>query len=313
MAEERSGFAGFEDLATDLSDLPPPPPSFRNWTTRSSITIPVPPGAAAGIGRTPNRHARRLPLVVMVIGFGGAVGLGIFSGLRVQPSSVAPRDHATFTLPAPQSYSAGPTAQSYAPAAPAAAIEEKPPVGQGATLSGPQARYCLAQGIRVDGAYKAMNSASQAEVKRFLTLEDDYDSRCRNYHFALGVMASVTEEVLPKRAALELEGAALLRAPDDEEKPPVDMAQGAALSGPQVRYCLAQSIRIQGAGKAVNEASKTEVTRFLALADDYKPRCSNSRLQTGFLPSVKAEVESRRAALEREGAALIRMSVTGQR
>jgi hypothetical protein len=78
----------------------------------------------------------------------------------------------------------------------------------------------------------------------------------------------------------------------------------ALLTASQVRYCLAQGIRIQGAGKAVNETSKAEVTRFLALADDYNPRCGNSRV--GFVPSIKEEVEAKRAALEREGAALIR-------
>jgi hypothetical protein len=188
---------------------------------------------------------------------------------------------------------------------PSALPEEKPSLAQGTRpLSASQARYCLAQGIRIQGATKVVNTASTAEASRFLALSDDYNPRCGNYHYTPGIMDSVKEEVEARRAALEFQGAALIRPPDAEEKPPV--AQGALLPEAQARYCLAQGIRIQGAAKAVNTASTAEASRFLALSDDYNPRCGNYRLAPGVTSSLKAQVEARRAGLEGEGAALVR-------
>jgi hypothetical protein len=201
--------------------------------------------------------------------------------------------------------SSGPSAPQYATSLPEA--EEKPPAAQGVQLSAAQIRYCLAQGIRLQGASRVVNTASQAEATRFLNLSDDYEPRCGNYRFAPDMMHSVKEEVEARRAVLEYEGAALIRpgqyAPP-EEKPPV--AQGAQLSVTQVRYCLAQGIRIQGASKVVNTSSQVEATRFLSLSDDYEPRCGNYHSAPEVLQAVKAEVEARRELLERQGAALIR-------
>jgi hypothetical protein len=190
------------------------------------------------------------------------------------------------------------------PSVPAPLPEERPSVVRGnVPLPVRQVRYCLSQGIRIQAADKATNTASAAEVSRFLTLVDDYNPRCGNYRFELGVMKTVKEEVEARRAALEREGVALIR-PPAEEIPPV--AQGALLQEPQVRYCLSQGIRIQGAAKAVNTASPLEASRFLALADHYNPRCGNYRFASGVTNAVKDEVEIRRATLEREGAELIR-------
>jgi len=171
-------------------------------------------------------------------------------------------------------------------------------------LTPPQVRYCLAQGIRIQGAAKAVNTTSTVEASRFLALSDDYNPRCGNYHYTPGSLDSVKEEVEAQRAALELQGVVLVRPSDVEEKPPV--AQGALLPEAQARYCLAQGIRMQGAAKVVNTASTAEASRLLALSDDYNPRCGNYKLAPGVSSSIKAQVEARRAALEREGAALIR-------
>jgi hypothetical protein len=193
---------------------------------------------------------------------------------------------------------------------PAPLPEEKPPAAPGNfPLPERQVRYCLAQGIRIQAADKAVNTAAAAEVSRFLALVDDFNPRCGNYRFELGVMKAVKEEVEARRAALEREGVTLIR-PPAEEIPPA--AQGAALREPQVRYCLTQGIRLQGAARAVNTASTLEASRFLTLADDYNSRCGNYRMASGVTNAVKDEVELRRATLEREGAELFRPAIAGR-
>jgi hypothetical protein len=89
-----------------------------------------------------------------------------------------------------------------------------------------------------------------------------------------------------------------------EDKPPT--VEGTVLSSAQLRYCLAQSVRIDGAGKAANAASQIDIDRFNALVADYNARCPKARYRESIMSTVKADVEARRTQLEREGAALIR-------
>ncbi len=91
---------------------------------------------------------------------------------------------------------------------------------------------------------------------------------------------------------------------DIEEKPPI--GEGIVLSTAQLRYCLSQNARIDGADKAVNLSVKVEVDRFNGMVDDYNSRCGKTRYRSSTMQSVKADVEGRRAQLEKEGAGLIR-------
>jgi len=92
--------------------------------------------------------------------------------------------------------------------------------------------------------------------------------------------------------------------PFPEQKPPV--GQDIALSTPQLRYCLAQAARIDGSEKAVDRTSQSEIARFNALVEDYNVRCVRYRYRASEMQTLKAEVDGRRAQLEKEGAALVR-------
>jgi hypothetical protein len=181
--------------------------------------------------------------------------------------------------------------------------EEKPSVmTQGAVFQSPgQTRYCAAQSIRIQGADKTVNKASTEEIKRYLALFDDYKLRCGNFNRFVAPVA-IQQDVESRHVDLEREGAALIH--PLEEKPPV--AQGALLPDAQVRYCLSQGIRLQGAAKAVNVMSTTEAGSFIALSDDYNLRCTNYRFDPGVMSAVRQDVEARRAELLREGGELIR-------
>jgi hypothetical protein len=302
MAEEPTGFAGFESLVTDLSDLLAPAPPAAPRTAR--------PAALGWYFRV-----RNFILFVLAVPF----LLGAINGAINHRSAPVP-------IPAPASVPRVLPYQPYQPAAQAATTEEKPPARRGAVLSEPQIRYCVAQGIRIQGAEKAMNADSKAEVTRFLALVDDYNPRCGNYTFGLGVMQAVKAGVDARRAALELEGAALVRAPAEEEnppaapirpraeeaKPPVPAAPVAAPPpGSQARDCAAQRTRILGAEKALHLTSKADVNRFLALLDDYKQRCGDDRFLAMVKQSIKEqsvreqvlreEMDALRDTLTREG------------
>jgi hypothetical protein len=93
--------------------------------------------------------------------------------------------------------------------------------------------------------------------------------------------------------------------PYAEEKPPA--GQDIALSTAQLRYCLAQGARLDGSEKAADKTSQSQITRFNALVDDYNARCVQYRYRASEMQTLKAEVDARRALLEREGALLIRL------
>lgn len=80
-------------------------------------------------------------------------------------------------------------------------------------------------------------------------------------------------------------------------KPPI--GQGLILDIGQIRYCLAEEIRLEIIDPLVDTKVKDEVERFNARADDYNRRCSQYRYKRGTLEQARAEVESQRSTIER--------------
>jgi hypothetical protein len=84
-----------------------------------------------------------------------------------------------------------------------------------------------------------------------------------------------------------------------EEKPPV--GTGLSLNNSQMRYCLAEDIRLEAMKPLVNSYSETSVDGFNRFVNDYNQRCSQFKYRRGTLESIRSEVESRRSELEGEG------------
>lgn len=204
MADQPRGFAGFEALVTDISDLRvrtgPGPWQVMVLLGMAGVAVlrlVGPPGGSHPGMMAPGAHILLPPPEAVRDGTPSAIAA--FQGsppAGPRPGTTAPGGHTA--LP------------------PAAAVRgETPPAVlafQGGPLSVPEVRYCLAQGIRIQGADKVVNTAFESEVRRFLALVDDYSARCGNSHFTAGAVA-VQQEVNARRAALEREGAALIRSP----------------------------------------------------------------------------------------------------
>lgn len=78
--------------------------------------------------------------------------------------------------------------------------ESRPPVGQGLVLNRSQVRYCVYQGERLE-AMRSMNLADQ-QIDRFNALIEDYNSRCSNYQYRIGVLSSIQREASSKTGQL---------------------------------------------------------------------------------------------------------------
>ena len=94
-----------------------------------------------------------------------------------------------------------------------------------------------------------------------------------------------------------------------ESKPPV--GQDLVFSREQIRYCLAEDIRMDGAKSAVNNYIDSDVDRFNAMVADYNSRCGSFRYRTGALESARRDVEPYRSQLQSEGRSRFARAATG--
>ena len=81
--------------------------------------------------------------------------------------------------------------------------------------------------------------------------------------------------------------------------PPV--GQDLVFSTAQIRYCLAEDIRLEGAKSAVNNYIDSDVDRFNAMVADYNSRCGSFRYRSGALESARRDIEPYRSLLQAEG------------
>lgn len=89
-----------------------------------------------------------------------------------------------------------------------------------------------------------------------------------------------------------------------ETKPPV--GQDLVLSREQIRYCLAEDIRLDATKSAVNNYIDADVDRFNAMVADYNSRCSSFQYHTNNrgrndLNSAQRDIEPYRSQLQSEG------------
>lgn len=89
-----------------------------------------------------------------------------------------------------------------------------------------------------------------------------------------------------------------------EARPSIGTDQ--VLSPSEIRYCLAEDIRLGAARGVVNGFVDAEVDRFNSMVADYNSRCSRFRYRRGTLESLRSEVETARARLSQEGVARFR-------
>lgn len=86
-----------------------------------------------------------------------------------------------------------------------------------------------------------------------------------------------------------------------ETMPPVGTNQ--TLSRAEIRYCIAEEIRLQGAQGAIDRRKGDDIRRFNAMVDDYNSRCSSFRYRSGMLETARRDVEPNRDRLRADGAA----------
>ena len=96
----------------------------------------------------------------------------------------------------------------------------------------------------------------------------------------------------------------------EEVMPPV--GKGLVLETSQIRYCLAEDIRLDAAKSAVNNYNDADVDRYNAMAADYNSRCGSFRYRSGALEGAQRDIGVYRDELRAEGTArFVRSFATG--
>lgn len=85
----------------------------------------------------------------------------------------------------------------------------------------------------------------------------------------------------------------------EEVKPPV--GRNHTLSTAQIRYCLAEDIRMNTAAIVINNHNRSDVDRFNAMVSDYNSRCGSFRYRRGALERARRDVEPYRSQIRAEG------------
>jgi peptidoglycan hydrolase-like protein with peptidoglycan-binding domain len=73
------------------------------------------------------------------------------------------------------------------------------------------------------------------------------------------------------------------------------------LSTAQIRYCLAEKIRLDAAESVINNYIESDVDRFNGYVNDHNSRCGEFRYRQGALESARRDVEPYRSQLQAEG------------
>lgn len=84
-----------------------------------------------------------------------------------------------------------------------------------------------------------------------------------------------------------------------EDKPPV--GRDNVLSSGQIRYCLAEKVRIDAAEGVINNYIAADVNRFNGYVHDYNSRCGAFQYRQGALESARRDIEPYRGQLQAEG------------
>lgn len=83
------------------------------------------------------------------------------------------------------------------------------------------------------------------------------------------------------------------------------VAVNAVLGEAEIRYCVFQGKRLEGASAIIDQYSAVQVGRYNALVNDYNGRCSSFRYRAGTLERIRREAETKSVQLGLEGAELL--------
>lgn len=84
-----------------------------------------------------------------------------------------------------------------------------------------------------------------------------------------------------------------------ESKPSVGKNQ--VLGTSQIRYCLAENIRLEEAGNYVNNSSQSQIDLYNSYVADFNSRCSEYRYRTSSMSSAKRYIEKYSSTIRTEG------------
>jgi len=194
---ERTGFAGFDDLVSDLSGLP-------------DLLVPKPAPAPAPADTQAARHApspqpdnKQSPKPEKAIprGWRTAIVLALFLFALYAVGSMIEKP----PIPA-QATSPGQSAVQAALSPLESGEQRIPLIGNGQVLSTSEIRYCAAQKLRITGATSFVDNTSILQVDRLNALIQDYNSRCSTPLSNSNFSSEILSEVEGKRALFILQG-----------------------------------------------------------------------------------------------------------
>lgn len=170
-------------------------------------------------------------------------------------------------------------------------------------------KACIWDGVHSvsDSGTTSYSTAPTEQSSEYDTTVASADTSTDNMTFGEAVDASAARD---EASAPTVDDAA---APDDDGAESKPAAGYASLSLSEIRYCMAEDIRIGAQKTEIDGLQYTDTDRFNENVDgfneavnDYNSRCSNRSIMASDRPIATSQVEAQRSKLETEGRSRVR-------
>jgi len=219
------GFAGLASMVSDVEEAVANVPKPQEASEPASSTRTIAQASSPSNGKESESDRKSVGvqakpkkgssaggwIFLIVLASVAALIVGAWNNYNSSNSTYAANSSSSSTYASTASSSSATPAPSWkqptAPApVPARPTEQKPPTGRNNVFSRAQIRYCIAEGIRIEAGRAAMNDYSDSDVDKFNRYVDDYNSRCGEYRYLEGVLASARSDLEPFRSEILTEG-----------------------------------------------------------------------------------------------------------
>lgn len=90
----------------------------------------------------------------------------------------------------------------------------------------------------------------------------------------------------------------------DESKPAA--MRGQVLSRSEIRYCLAERVRVEAVADFIDATSDNHIDRYNSIVADYNSRCSNYKYRDSDMNAAKAAVDASGPALKLQASLIVK-------
>ena len=181
-------------------------------------------------------------------------------------------------------------------------LKKKPSKFGTSSLNMSEIRYCLAEKIRLDAVENNVKNYFQEDIDQYNVFVDDYNNRCKNRKYYTSDFTKAKKDVDTREYIIKQDG--LARFPERSEKyyesKPLSYSSN-SLTRNEMRYCMAEKIRLDVIKAKVNSSSNYEIDKYNKLSNEYNSLCQSRKYYINDHKYVEKQVNARKSIIQQDG------------